>query len=164
MRCGPRFWVITFLGGHFGLCESFGGFIESIGEDAHHAFHFAARFAQCFYGVEAALAGAHEVFHHHHTAPHGEIALHLVLHAVVLGAAAHINEGKTQIVRYQCTVGYAARGHTSDHVRPPELVVDHMHELLADVRANSRVGERLAVVAIDRALPSAGPRKWLLRT
>ena len=56
-----------------------------------------------------------------------------------------------------------ARGHAGYHVRATELVVDHMHELLADVGAHSRVGERLAVVAVDRALPPAGPGEGFLR-
>ena len=62
------------------------------------------------------------------------------------------------------TMSDAARGHTGDHVRTAELAVDDVHELLADVGTHRGVGERLAVVAIDRRLPARGPGERFLRT
>lgn len=43
-------------------------------------------------------------------------------------------------------------------------MIDRLNELLPDVRTDRRVREGLAVVAVDRAFPSAGPGERLLRT
>ena len=43
-------------------------------------------------------------------------------------------------------------------------MIDGMHELLADIGSYRGVGERLPVVAIDRAFPPTGPGEGLLRT
>ena len=76
---------------------------------------------------------------------------------MILGFAAYIDEGQVEGICHQGTLGDGSRGHAGDSIHLGELLADEACNLYLDKGAEFGVGERLAVVAIERRLPAGGP-------
>ena len=76
---------------------------------------------------------------------------------MVLGLATHIGEGQPQSIGHQCTLCDGTCSYTCYGFGLGEVLEDGACELHLDKGTKVGEGKRLAVVAIEGALPAAGP-------
>ena len=135
---------------------------EAVGERSHHAHNLEACRAQGLDGLQAAAAGRDEVLYHHHLRAQGQLALYEVAHAVVLSLAAHVGEGQAQLVGNERALGDGASGNAGHGHGLGEILEHGVRQLKLDEAAQAGVRQGLAVVAIERRLPSRSPREGVL--
>ena len=101
---------------HIRRGELFQPLLHAVGEDAHHAQHLSARFAQRVNRVDDAAAGGDEILDDHDLLAAVQTALDAVFAAVILIAGADIAHRQTQQVGGDGGVGDTGGGGTHEHL------------------------------------------------
>ena len=119
--------------------------------------------AQCLDSFETAAAGGYEVFHDNDFCSGLQFAFNEVLHTVVFRFAAYVCERQRQLVCHECTLGYGSRGYTGHGLCLGKVFLYGVAKLELHEITQLRKRQCLAVVAIERRLPSGSPCERIAR-
>src|SRR3712207_5403314 len=133
-----------------GSLEGLFGHREAVGVRRYHAHYLAACSAQCLYSFERAAAGADEILDYHHLLARFELPLDEVLHAMVLGLRAYVDEWQTEFVGHEGSLGDGPCGYAGHYLGLWKMLKHGMGQCHLHERAYVGIGERLAVVAVER--------------
>lgn len=128
---------------------------------ATHAQHVASPLAQRFDGAQAAAAGGDQVFDHDHFGSRPVFALDLVGQPVRFRRAADVDKRLAHFFGDQYAVRDSSGGYAGDDVRVGIFFGDDLHESFVDFLPDSRIGEDLAVIAVDGRVPADAQVKCL---
>lgn len=143
--------------------EVFDRRLESVGEDGCHPEHFAPGGPECLDRLERASSRGDQVFDHHHFGARFEVSFDLVGHPMILGRRSYVDERFSELFGRQHPAGDRPRRHPGDHLRLRILCRHQCSERPINFAPCLRIGECLAVVAVDRRPPAAGPGERICR-
>jgi hypothetical protein len=92
-----------------------------------------------------------------------ELTFDEVLHTVILWFRTNVNERQVQFVCHQCTLCDSASSYTCNSVSLWELLQDGVYEFELHIVAEFWEREGLAVVTIERRLPTRSPSERIVR-
>ena len=142
-----------------GLFQALKPLFHAVGEDRSHTQHLGTGLAQGVHHLDAGTAGRDQVFDHDDLLPLLQFAFDPVAAAMVFQTAAHITHRQVEDRRRDGRMGDAGGRSAHQHLGTGEFGADDPGKPGLDRSAHDRCRQRQSVVAIDRALDTAGPGK-----
>gem|GEM_PF-6047488 len=145
-------------------CDALQAAFHPVGEDGDDAQHLGAGLPKGLDHLDGAAAGGDEVLDDDDFRAGVHLPLDPVRPAVGLGLAADVPHGQVQDGRRDGGVGDSGCGGTHKHFAIRVIALYKLRESVLHLLAHPGSGEGEAVVAVDRALDTAGPGERLLGT
>ncbi|MDB5253607.1 MAG: hypothetical protein JWP27_2776 [Flaviaesturariibacter sp.] len=145
------------------LGEGFLRRVKAVVKDGHHPADPQPTLLQQLHNLQAALARGNEVLYDNNLLAGLKFTLDLVAQSMLFRLRPYINERKLQLVRDKSTPGDACRCHTCHQLCAGKLFENNVAQFALDEIADIRMGQDLAVIAIDGTFPAAGPGERLGR-
>ena len=131
-----------------GCCEGTLGLRKTIAKDSQNPYNHTAGLTNGLHGLEAAAAGADQVFYDQIGRTRLEFSFDQVLTAMCFGFRTHVNEWEAEVISQQSTVWDTGGGYPGNRIKLPKGA-GHFGQLTLEIRTNFRMRKYNSVITIN---------------